>query len=738
MKKYLSVFLFSFTLFSISFASPIPMPDEGMWLPIFIERLNYEDMQKLGLKLTPEEIYSVNHSSLKDAIVIFGGGCTGEMISPEGLLLTNHHCGYGNIQSHSTTEHDYLKDGFWARTKEEELSNPGLSVKFLVRMEDVTEIVLANVNLGMSEVERSGLIKEACDKIEQEAKGETHLITNVKSFFGGNEYYLLVYEEYKDVRFVGAPPSSIGKFGADTDNWMWPRHTGDFSLFRVYTAPDGTPAPYSKDNVPLKPKHFLPISVKGLEKGDFAMILGNPGSTQRYLTSYGIKTALELKNPSVVKIRTEKLNIMREDMETSDAIRIQYASKYARTANYWKYFQGQSRGLKRLNVYDKKIAIENDFSKWIKTKDEYIRKYGNVLSDIQEAYSVLDKYEIPKQYFFEAIYRGADIISLSNYFSGLYREMSAEEVNQEKIDKIIKGLKGYLSGYFKDYNLSTDKKLFESMMKIYAADVPAEFHPSFFTEIIAKNKGDYHRYTTYVYDKSIFTSKEKLEAFLAGPSKKILDKDPVYQLTQAFLKEYGNLLENSKDAVSKLKTAERLFIAGLREMNTDKKFYPDANFTMRLTYGTVQDYYPSDAVHFNYYTTMDGIMQKEDPDNWEFVVPEKLKELYELKDFGRYGDVNAKGEKIMKVCFLTNHDITGGNSGSPVIDGEGNLIGLAFDGNWEAMSGDIAFEPELQRTINVDIRYVLFIIEKYAEAYNLIDEMTLVEAEPVTDEVPAE
>jgi hypothetical protein len=723
MKKTLFLF-FALTFVFRSFATPTP--DEGMWIPLLLNQ-NIEKMKELGLKLTAEDIYSINHSSLKDAIVIFGGGCTGEMISSQGLLLTNHHCGYGNIQSHSTEEHNYLEDGFWAKSMDQELPNPGLSVKFLVRIEDVTDIVLKDVHADMSEKERAEKIYAASAQIENDAKGDGQLEANVKSFFAGNEYFLFVYEVFTDVRLVGAPPSSIGKFGADTDNWMWPRHTGDFSIFRVYAGPDGKPAAYSEDNVPYKPKHHLPVSLKGVKKGDFAMIMGNPGSTERYLTSYGINTALELKNPTIVKIRTKKLDIMREDMDASEKVRIQYASKYARTANYWKYFQGQSRGLKRLDVYGKKLQIEKDFQAWLQKDQERIRKYGNVISDMSDAYAVLDKYEVPKQYFFEAIYRGAEIMGMANNYRGLYRYLSAEEVDQDRVKQVAEAIKASFDKYFKDYNLATDKKLFAAMLEMYFTELDAEFQPAYFIKMKDKFKGDFTKLTEYCFDKSIMSSREAMEEYLAEPKLKVLDKDPVYQLIVAFIDEYREYGMVASPAAVKKATADRLFIAGLREMNADKNYYPDANFTMRLTYGTVQDYYPADAVHYNYYTTMDGIMQKEDPDNWEFEVKPKLKELYELKDFGRYGEVDAKGEKIMKVCFLTNHDITGGNSGSPVIDAEGNLIGLAFDGNWEAMSGDIAFEPELQRTINVDIRYVLFVVEKFAEAYNLIDELDIVE-----------
>lgn len=715
------------TLRVISGSNPNPRPDEGMWLPLLIEKLNYSDMQRLGLKISAEDIYSVNHSSLKDAIVIFGGGCTGEIISPEGLLLTNHHCGYQQIQAHSTVEHDYLTNGFWAKSKDQELPNPGLTVKFLVRMEDVSDLVLKDVDEGMLESERNKIIMANISKIETEAKATGNFVVNVKSFFAGNKFYLLVYEEYADVRLVGAPPSSIGKFGADTDNWMWPRHTGDFSLFRVYMSPDGKPAPYSSQNIPLKPKKYLSISLKGYKEGDFAMIMGNPGSTDRYLTSYGVRNALQYKNPSIVKIRTIRLQIMREDMDANPAIRIQYASKYARVSNYWKYFQGQSRGLQRLNVFEKKAALEADFQNWVIKSEDNIRKYGNVISDFESAYKVLDKYEMARQYALEAIFRGSDIMTLAGQFKALHRLMTAEKVDNDKIKSMADNIKSGLANFFKDYNLPTDKKQFAAMLELYAKDIPAEFQPDIFAIIDKKFKGDYRKYSDNIFSKSIFPNQIALEKFLEAPAKEILEKDPLFQIFDKFYKLYQSWNEDTKDAQAKLERSRRLYMAGLQEMLKDKKFYPDANFTLRLTYGTVKSYFPADAVHYNYYTTLDGVMEKEDPANWEFVVPEKLKQLYNNKDYGKYASTDDKGNKIMITCFLTNTDITGGNSGSPVLDGQGNLIGLAFDGNWEALSGDIAFETELQRTISVDIRYVLFIIDKFAEAQNIIQELNIIE-----------
>ncbi len=695
--------------------------DEGMWLPIFIDRLNYVDMEKMGLHLTPDEIYSVNHSSLKDAVIIFGGGCTGEIVSPEGLIFTNHHCGYSSIQSHSTIEHDYLTDGFWAMNKKEELPNEGLTARFLVRIEDVTQRVLAEVNDQMTEEERSNKIREIGKKISNEATEGTDYDAYVRSFFAGNEFYLFVYEVYRDVRLVGAPPSSIGKFGADTDNWMWPRHTGDFSIFRVYTGPDGKPAEYSENNIPMKSKYYLPISIDKKEKGDFTMIMGYPGNTERYLSSWGVKMAIDETNPTIVAIRDKKLKIMRQYMDQDPAVRIQYASKYSRISNYWKYYIGQTQGLKRLKVYEKKREQEAAFQKWVDASKERREKYGDALKLREEAVNEERQFDVASTYLNEAIARGPEILMFSRRFNDLLELLQQKKPDQQQIDDEVAKLRERAGKYFKDYYQPIDRELLGAMLKMYYENVPKEQQPELLAEINKKYKGDFQAYADKVFDKSIFATKERVDDFLGHPKAKQIEKDPVTKLLDAFLKKLPQYREAATAAEAKAAKGERLYIAGLREMNPDKKFYPDANFTMRLTYGQILDYYPADAVHYDYYTTLKGVMEKEDPDNWEFVVPEKLKELYKTKDYGPYGQ-----DGKMVVAFISNNDITGGNSGSPVMNGYGELIGIAFDGNWEAMSGDIAFEPDLQRTISVDIRYVLFIIDKFAGAHNIIDELTIV------------
>lgn len=694
--------------------------DEGMWLPLFVERLNYVDMQKMGLQLTPDEIYSINHSSLKDAIIIFGGGCTGEIVSPEGLIFTNHHCGYGQIQSHSTIEHDYLTDGFWAMNKNDELPNEGLTARFLVRIEDVTDQVLENVNDNMTEQERSDKVRETSRTITDQAIEGTGYEGYVRGFFGGNEYYLFVYETYRDVRLVGAPPSSIGKFGADTDNWMWPRHTGDFSIFRVYAGPDGKPAAYAQENVPMKSKYYLPVSIKGVEKGDFAMIMGYPGGTERYLSSWGVKLAMDESNMTVVDIRAKKLEIMRGFMDADPAVRIDYASKYAGTSNYWKFFIGQTKGLKRLKVYDKKLREEAAFEQWVNADAARQAKYGDALQLREQGIGELKTVNLSQIYLREAISRGSEILMFSRRFKSLAELLEAKEKDQEAIDKEIAKLRGYASDYFDDYYKPLDKALLSAMLSMYYQNVPKQYQPEMLAKIHDATLG-FEPYTDKFFDKTVFASRESVNALLDKPSAKKILNDPATELMDTFMDIMPEIREVMNAADEKQSHGERLYIAGLRQMYPDRKFYPDANFTMRLTYGQVLDYYPADAVHYDFYTTLSGVMQKEDPSTWEFVVPEKLKQLYQNKDYGRYG---KDGEMV--VGFLTTNDITGGNSGSPVLNANGELIGLAFDGNWEAMSGDIAFEPELQRTICVDIRYVLFIIDKFAGAKNIIDELNIV------------
>lgn len=726
MKKCLLLLTGILFFTGISFSNALP--DEGMWLPMFVERLNYTDMEKMGLQLTAEEIYSINNSSLKDAIAGLstsgnpsGYFCTGGIVSNQGLLFTNHHCGYDIIQKHSSLEHDYLTDGFWASGLSEELPNEELSASFLVRMANVTDSIIPFLSDTMSESERRMAVNEIRGRIEEREseEGEFHAVVN--SFFGGNEYYLFVYTVYEDVRLVGAPPSAIGKFGGDTDNWMWPRHTGDFCIFRVYTAPDGSPAKYSEDNVPLEPRHHLPVSLKGVEKDDFAMIWGYPGGTDRYLTSYGVEYRLEKFNPAIVDIFGRRLEIMKEDMDADPEVRIKYASQYAGLANAWKLFIGQNRGIKRLDVVEKKQAIEEEFTEWVNNDPSHREKYGETLDMLKASYENLENTVEPLLYLNLGLL-GPDIISYASGFTSYQQQLVSKDASPENIEQTTQMLKDELDEQFKDYHAPTDKKLLAGLLELYVERIPAEYHPDIVTEINDKYKGDFNEYAGDVFKKSIFAGKESMREFLENPKGKKLAKDPAFEFATGVFERMMGAAGAYRQAQASLSKGERLFISGLREMHPDKVFYPDANSTMRLTYGSVQDYFAADAVHYDYVTTGKGILEKEDPDNDEFIVPGKLKQLLTSKDYGRYGE---NGELI--VCFLTTNDITGGNSGSPVINGNGELIGLAFDGNWEAMSGDIVFEPELQRTICVDSRYVLFIIDKYAEADNLIEELTVIE-----------
>ena len=720
-------------LISLVFAfQPLLKAGEGMWLPLLIERLNYEDMQEKGLQLTPEEIYSVNNSSLKDAIVIFGGGCTGEVVSDKGLILTNHHCGYSYIQEHSTVEHDYLTDGFWAKDFEDELRNPGLTVKFLDRIEDVSEKVNAKLNDDMTESERNKAIRQISQEIKQEAAQDTYYDASVKSFFKGNEFYLFVYKTYKDVRLAGTPPSSIGKFGGDTDNWMWPRHTGDFSVFRVYAGPDGKPAEYSEENVPLKPDHHLPISLNGVDKGDFAMIMGYPGGTQRYLTSHGVKQAINKKNPTIVSIRDKKLDIMKKAMDASKKVQIKYATKYAHTANYYKYYKGQTKGLKNLSVIDKKKKLEEEFRNWVNETESRKEKYGNALKNIKTGYQIREHSIIPNIYISEAIFRGSEILPYSlRTFNSLYKSIKADS-SDTFISKQVESIKKGLDDHYKNYHAPLDMKLLAKMLETYYHNVPKFQHPELLQKYYDKFDGNFNEVAAYIFDKSVADSKKEVLELLENPNERKIRKDKAFELVKAFRDKYSEIQKDTREANNLLSKGYRKFVAGLRNMNPDKKYYPNANFTMRVTYGTVQGYSPEDAVDYLYYTTLEGVMEKEDPDDEEFIVPDKLKELYQNKNYGRYGE-----DGTLPVCFLSNLDITGGNSGSPVIDAKGRLIGIAFDGNWEAMSGDIAFEPELQRTISVDIRYVLFVIDKFADADRLIEEMDIVQTAKATGEKAA-
>jgi hypothetical protein len=718
--KKISIILMAFVFI---FSSKVKA-DEGMWLLTMLGK-NYEDMKKQGFKLTPEDIYSLNKASLKDAIIVFGGGCTGEIISDKGLILTNHHCGYGYIQQHSTVEHDYLKDGFWAEKMKDEIPTPGATVKFLKNIKDVTADVLKGVNDKMTEDERKKAIKVVADALKKEANPKDEFLVQVKPFFGGNQYFMLVYEVFTDIRMVGTPPSSIGKYGGDTDNWMWPRHTGDFSLFRVYAGKDNKPAEFSKKNKPYQPAKHLPVSLKGVKPGDFAMIMGNPGSTDRYATSWEVKNTMEVTNANRAKIRGIRQGILKEDMLADAAIRIKYASKFARSANYWKYSIEQNKSLKQLDVMGKKKKVEADFSVWVNKSADRKQKYGETLTMIEKATQNLAEYDKVRLYLIETLIRGTEILSPAYSATRLFKEGKDGQVSVDP--NAVEGMRKYYKKFYKDYSVSTDRKVAYAMFELFKNDIDPKYHPAVFENIKNNLGGDSKKWVDLMYDKSIFASEASANKFLDNPNREELMKDPAVLAATAIYGKYFELKSATKTFDQMLSKGRRLFQDAYMQIYTDKPIYPDANFTMRMTYGKVGGYNPRDAVSYSFMTTLAGVMQKEDPTNPEFVVHPKLKELYENKDYGQYGISCQKDGKVkLPTCFLTNHDITGGNSGSPVIDGEGNLIGLAFDGNSEAMSGDILFDKNLQRTINVDIRYVLFVIDKFAGAKRLIKEMDLV------------
>ena len=676
--------------------------DEGMWLLPLLEKLNIKKMQEMGCKLSAEDIYSINNSSLKDAIVHFGGGCTAEIVSDKGLLFTNHHCGYGNIQALSTVEHDYLKDGYWAMSLKEELPAKGLSVTFVDKFVDVTERLNKAVAKAKNDEDYKKRWNKEVEKIKAEAvKADPTLQARVTSFYNDNMYLLITTRTFKDIRFVGAPPSSIGKFGADTDNWMWPRHTGDFSVFRIYADKNNNPAEYSEENVPYTPKQSLKISLKGVKENDYAMIIGFPGRTTRFMSSEEAKETQKINNAISIYVRGEKQDIWMNDMLADPKVRIQYSSKYAGSSNGWKKWMGMNETFDKLNIVERRAAEEKAFNEWVAADPKRVEKYGTAVETINNTIKERAEYAYVYRYLSETL--------------------SAIELIKAP-QRAQRG--GTRQAFYKDYSASTDRKLAKRMIAIYKEKVDAKYHPAFFAEIDSKFGGSIDAFVDNLFDTSVYTSEEKYNeankaAVAAG---KDLSSDPVEALRKDLHKVSGMIMPKLLESSAKINAAKKAYVAGTLEMMGDNASYPDANSTMRLTYSKVLPYSPKDAVIYDYITTLDGVMEKEDPNNWEFVVPAKLKELWKAKDFGEYALENGK----MPVAFLCNGDITGGNSGSPVLNDKGELLGLAFDGNWEAMSGDVIFEPSLQRCINVDIRYVLFIIDKFGGAGYLLNEMNIV------------
>ena len=717
--------------------------DEGMWLPMFVERLNYVDMQKMGLQLTPEELYSINNSSLKDAIVGLSEGatprgffCTGEIVSQNSLMFTNHHCGYGSIQKLSTVEHDYLTDGFWAKDFSEELPAEGISASFLVRMEDVTEQVLSVVNDTMTWAERNAAIAAKSKELELAASEDGKYNPIISAFFEGNEYYMFVYRVYTDVRLVGTPPSSIGKIGGDTDNWKRPRHTGGIPIYRVYADAEGNPAPYSPDNKPLTPKHHLPVSLDGIQQDDFTMIWGFPGSTERYLTSYGIDYNVESFYPTIHDIFKLQTDVMDEFMQKDASVNIMYADDKAGLANTWKNFEGQMLMLRKNKVAETKAELENQFTEWLNANPAKAEEYGDVLNTLAESYELV--HQITPSIYYPNYLAMTGAIGIAGEFVAY---VGTDKKDKEAVAAAEEALKAIdVDAFFAETYKPLEDKMLVEMLKLYYNTFDAEANPNFYNLVEKKYKGDVVALANDILENSIFATPESIKAFIEKPNAKKVEKDPAYVVMNTMITHLVTNLAPYRATMQTISENNHLFVKGLREFyaatQPEKDLYPDANSSLRMSYGSVQDYQPADAIHYDYICTANGILEKYVKGDYEFDAPQRLLDLIEARDFGQYADEN--GELV--VCFLSTNDITGGNSGSPIMNGKGELIGLAFDGNWEAMSGDINFEPRLQRTINVDARYVLFVIDKFAGATNLIEELTIVKSEPevVNEELTVE
>ncbi|MCX6287109.1 MAG: S46 family peptidase [Bacteroidetes bacterium] len=698
--------------------------EEGMWPPVFLGQ-RISAMQKLGLKLGAEDIYNINNSSLKDAIVQFGGGCTGVLVSETGLLLTNHHCGFGSIQKQSSIEHDYLTHGFWAGSIAEELPNPGLTVTFLIRMEDVSNNVLENVTPAMNEQDRYTVIKKNIDKIEKEAVKSTGFEAKVKPFYYGNQYFLFINEVFKDVRLVGAPPFDIGSFGGDTDNWAWPRHTGDFSVFRIYSSKDNKPAEYSRENVPYIPKKYLSVSLKGVEKGDFTLIFGFPGTTREYLTSYGVDLIAFKENPVKVAFRQKRLDIIEAAMAADRGTRIQYASKRAGIANGWKKMMGESQGIKRLNTLETKHVQEKGFTVWVNADQERVKKYGGLFQTAESTYQRWYPYDLAGIYITEG-FQGIELLKFAGGFKDLVKQSAQKDVKEADLVKSAEKLKAATRIFFKDYRQIVDEQVALSILDKISKEMDPSFKPAYFILIEKKQKGDWEEFVNRLYATSVFADSSKILKILLDPRAKTLKKlgnDPAFLMvasaTAILDKKVSHEMLECNRVIDSL---QRIYIEGLMLYRAGKQLYPDANSTLRIAYGKVDDYSPADAINYRYFTTVKGILQKENPDIYDYIVEPKLKDLIVGREFGQYADKDG----TMHVAFTASNHTSGGNSGSPVLDGNGRLIGLNFDRNWEGTMSDLQYDPDECRNIVLDIRYCLFIIDRFAGAQRLIDEMRLV------------
>ena len=702
-------------------AVPVLRADEGMWIPLLIEKYNIKLMQEKGFKLTAEDIYSINKASMKDAVVIFGGGCTGEFISDKGLLITNHHCGYSRIQSHSTLEHDYLTNGFWAMSAAEELSNPGLTITILKYMKDVTSEVLVGIKDGMKDEERNAVINSNMKELIENAEKGTQYSAEIYPFYMGNQYFLFVNEIFKDVRLVGAPPSSIGKFGGETDNWIWPRHTGDFSLFRVYADAGNKPAAYSKDNVPYRPAYHFPVSIKGVKEGDFTMVFGYPGSTQEYAPSSYVKMIKDVVYPKLIAIRDAKISIMEQDMTTDPLIRLQYSGKKAGLANSWKKWIGEIQGLDKMNTVEKKEAYEAEFQKWALSDPMRNEKYGKILEEYRSVYESYQIYFLVSRFTSEVFFSGAEALGFSLSFRALPEMLATKD---SKLQGELARMKNVAKSSFRNNNMATDKKLFVAVMKIYSDNLDPRWQPDSYKALYKKFGGDFNAMADRLYTTSVFTDSVKVQALLADFGSKEAEKirkDPFFCLSNGAAELLDKeVRQQLKDLEKRLTDLNKLYMAGLMEFDTSRVFYPDANFTLRVTYGQVMGYESRDGVFYLPNTTVKGIIEKDNPAIYDYDVPDKLIDLYNKKDYGRYG---CDGQ--MPVCFIANNHTTGGNSGSPVLNADGQLVGINFDRAWEGVASDIMYNPEQSRNISLDIRYALFLIDKFAGAGYLVDEMTI-------------
>ena len=694
---------------------------EGMWIPIFLEKYNFAEMQQMGFKLTAQDIYDVNKASMKDAVVIFGGGCTGELISGDGLLITNHHCGLGQVQRHSSVEHDYITNGFWAMNKGEELPNPGLTVSFLEYMEDVTDKVLDGTS-NLTDEEKERKIQNNILKIRKESEKEGKFSAQVKPLFYGNQYFLYVHKVYRDVRLVGAPPSAIGKFGGDTDNWVWPRHTGDFSLFRIYAGKDNEPAEYSPENVPFQPKKFFSVSIKGVKEGDFTMVFGNPGTTMQYIPSKEVAIIMNQRDPDRVKIRDKKLEIIGADMEKDAKVRIQYTSKYQGISNAWKKWQGEIKGLKRLDAVTKKQEFEKEFKEWAVSANLWESEYKTVFRNFDSIYTVYEKYIKAADYYSEIVNSGTDIFALAAQANLLLN--AAENKQTEQLASLKKSMNRSIPGIFKNYNKATDEKLFATLLPMLADGISEEFLPVGFRNKI--NATTENELIEKYYRKSMLCDTVFWKKMLEEKSDKLIQKlrkDPVFVLyNQLKIKNETEIAPVVAMANKAITENMKIYMAGIMQMKQNQPLYADANLTLRVSYGKVEGYQPVDGVYYKHFTTLKGIMEKDNPEIYDYDVPDRLKELYEKKDFGRYEENGS-----VPVCFVASNHTTGGNSGSPVVNGNGELIGINFDRVWEGTMSDIMFDPEVCRNISLDMRFVLFIVDKYAGAGYLLNEMKIVE-----------